>query len=217
MQQARIPIVLQGDPPTLLTGSGLPHTIKIKGVDMNWFQRNWTLFSIVVLTIGAGWMVFSPPPDSVTSGVIPAPREGFLAPDFTLQDAQGQNVRLSDLRGSPVLVNLWASWCAPCKEEMPAMQKVYETYAPQGFTILAVNTTFQDQKESALAFSQSRGLTFPILFDLDGDVSSKYMVRAMPTSFFIDSQGIVQRMVIGGPMSEGLLRAEVEKLLKEAR
>ncbi len=185
---------------------------------MNWLQRNWTLFSILVLVTGAGWMVFSPPPpDAITNGQIPAPREGFLAPNFTLQDDQGNTVQLSDLRGKPVLVNLWASWCAPCKAEMPAMQAVYETYASQGFTILAVNTTFQDQKESALAFSQSLGLTFPILFDMDGKVASQYQVRAMPTSFFIDQEGVVQHMVIGGPMSEGLLRAEVEKLLEKGR
>jgi cytochrome c biogenesis protein CcmG/thiol:disulfide interchange protein DsbE len=170
---------------------------------MNWFQRNWTFFSILVLAAGAGWMVFSPPPaDAVTGGRIPAPREGFLAPDFVLQDAQGQTMQLSDLRGRPVLLNLWASWCAPCKAEMPAMQEVYEAYEGQGFTILAVNTTYQDQKESAIAFSQSLGL------------ARQYQVRAMPTSFFIDAEGVVQRMVVGGPMSEGLLRAEVEKLLK---
>ena len=183
---------------------------------MNWIRRNWTLFSILVLVAGLGWMVFLPPlPGSATGGRIPAPREGFLAPDFALQDAQGQTVRLSDLRGRPVLVNLWASWCPPCQAEMPDMQKVYEKYAPQGFTILAVNTTYQDQKSTALAFSAQRGLTFPILFDLDGTVSHQYLVRAMPTSFFVDRQGIIRRVVIGGPMSGGLLRAEIEQMLKE--
>lgn len=170
---------------------------------------------MLVLLFGAGWIVFSPPPQGLTSGgIAPAPREGFLAPDFSLSDASGNTVRLSDLRGTPVLINLWASWCPPCKAEMPAMQEVYEAYQAQGFTILAVNTTYQDQKESALDFSQSLGLTFPILFDMDGEVARQYQVRAMPTSFFIDAEGVVQRMVIGGPMSEGLLRAEVEKLLK---
>ena len=97
------------------------------------------------------------------------------------------------------------------------MQKVYETYAAQGFTILAVNTTYQDQRESALAFAESLGLSFPILFDQNGSVAQQYQVRAMPTSFFIDGEGVVRRMVIGGPMSEGLLRAEIEQMLKETR
>jgi cytochrome c biogenesis protein CcmG, thiol:disulfide interchange protein DsbE len=185
---------------------------------MNWIRRNWTLFSILVLAIGAGWMVFFPPlPGSASSGRIPAPREGFLAPDFVLQDAHGQTVRLSDLRGQAVLVNLWASWCPPCQAEMPDMQKVYEMYAPQGFTILAINTTYQDQKASALAFVAQRSLTFPILFDLDGTASHQYLVNAMPTSFFVDQQGIIRRVVIGGPMSEGLLRAEIEQMLKGNR
>ncbi len=183
---------------------------------MNWLQRNWTLFSILVLVFGAGWIVFLPPlPNTTTGGRIPAAREGFLAPDFALQDEQGNTVRLSDLRGKPVLVNLWASWCPPCQEEMPAMQKAYASYAAQGFTILAIDTTYQDQKEAALAFAEAQRLTFPILFDLDGSVSRMYLVRAMPTSFFIDRQGIIRRVVIGGPMAEGLLRAEIERLVKE--
>jgi cytochrome c biogenesis protein CcmG, thiol:disulfide interchange protein DsbE len=184
----------------------------------HWIRRNWTLFSILVLAAAAGWMVFLPPlPGATTGGHIPAPREGFLAPDFNLQDSAGQTVRLSDLRGHPVLVNLWASWCPPCQAEMPDMQKVYEKYAPQGFTILAVNTTYQDQKSSAQAFTAQHGLTFPVLFDLDGTVSHQYLVNAMPTSFFIDRQGIIRRVVIGGPMAEGLLRTEIEQLLKEDR
>jgi peroxiredoxin len=185
---------------------------------MSWIRAHWNLFSTLVLIFGAGWIVFSPPAQgTVTGGKIPAPQEGFLAPDFALRDASGATTRLSDLRGKPVLVNLWASWCPPCKAEMPAMQAVYEQYAPRGFTILAVNTTFQDDPAAALDFISSRGLTFPVLFDEDGAVSRQFMVRSMPTSFFVDAQGIIQRVVIGGPMSEALLRAEVERMLEEAR
>src|SRR5512141_2878583 len=108
---------------------------------MRWIRGNWNLFSMLVLLISAGWVVFTPQPEgAVTGGKIPAPREGFLAPDFSLQDIQGRPVRLSDLRGKPVLINLWASWCPPCQAEMPALQKVYESYAAQGLIILAVNT-----------------------------------------------------------------------------
>jgi cytochrome c biogenesis protein CcmG/thiol:disulfide interchange protein DsbE len=199
----------------LLTHDLTTNTIKI---NMNWIQRNWTAFSIFVLVIGAGWMVFLPAlPNATTGGRIPAPGEGFLAPDFALQNTQGQIIRLSDLRGKPVLINLWASWCPPCQAEMPAMQKTYEIYAGQGFTILAVNTTYQDEKTAALAFVTQRGLTFPILFDLDGSVSRTYQVHSMPTSFFIDRQGVIRRVVIGGPMAAGLLQTEVEQLVKENR
>jgi len=181
---------------------------------MNWIRQNWTLFSIIVLVAGLGWTAFTAPSGwQTTGGRIPAAREGFLAPDFALPDAQGQTVRLSDLRGRPVLVNLWASWCGPCQAEMPEMQEVYEAYQDQGFTILAVNTTFQDEPRAAQEFAGSLGLTFPILFDLDGSVSGLYQVRAMPTSFFVDQEGVIRRAVFGGPMPEALLRAEVEKLL----
>ena len=183
---------------------------------MDWIRHNWTAFSIIVLMIGAGWMIFTPPlPGTATGGKIPAPGEGFLAPDFALQDAQGQTVRLSDLRGKPVMVNFWASWCAPCKAEMPAMQEVHETYADRGFTILAVNTTFQDDRANADAFIAERGLTFPVLYDLDGETSSHYQVRSMPSTFFIGADGTIRKVVYGGPMAEALLRTEIERLLAE--
>lgn len=185
---------------------------------MRWIRTNWTLFSILTLIFGAGWIVFTPPSrQAVTGGRIPAPGEGFLAPDFTLQNTDGETVRLSDLKGKVVLLNLWASWCPPCKAEMPAMQRVFQQYQGEGFLILAVNATAQDDRESALKFASSLGLTFPILFDLDGAVSQKYQVHSMPTSFFIDTEGTIQRVVIGGPMSEALLRAEVERLLNSAK
>ncbi len=187
-------------------------------INMNWITRNWTALSILVLVVGLGWMVFLPPqPGEVTGGRIPAPGEGFLAPDFILQDAQGQTVQLSDLRGRPVLLNMWASWCPPCQAEMPAMQETYEIYADQGFTILAVNTTYQDDQMAAEDFVTQHGLTFPVLFDLDGSVSRAYRVRSMPTSFFIDPEGVIQRVVIGGPMTAGLLQAEVEHMLQGDR
>lgn len=183
---------------------------------MDWIRRNWTAFSIIVLVVGLGWMVFTPPlPGTTTGGQIPAPGEGFLAPDFALQDSQGQTVRLSDLRGQPVMVNFWASWCAPCKAEMPAMQEVYDAYADQGFTILAVNTTFQDDRANADAFAAERGLTFPLLYDLDGAVSSQYQVRSMPSTFFVGADGTIRKVVYGGPMAEAMLRAEIERLLAE--
>ena len=178
------------------------------------FDRYWTLTSIGILILGALWIGWSaPPPGSTTAGVIPAPQEGFLAPDFELVTLDGEMVCLSDLRGKAVLVNFWASWCPPCRSEMPAMQQVYDDYGPTEFVVLAVNNTHQDRIDDAEAFVAEQGLTFPILLDTDGNASEKYQVRSLPTSFFIDPAGIIREIVIGGPMSEALLRTRVDNLL----
>ena len=89
----------------------------------------WDYFSVLVLIIGAAWIWISKaPPGSTTDGQIPQPHQGFHAPDFTLSTKDGENITLSSLRGQPVLVNLWASWCPPCRAEMPAMQRLYTDY-----------------------------------------------------------------------------------------
>ncbi len=179
-------------------------------------RKVWDILSAAVLIFGAIWTAVSAPaPGSLTEGQAPAPRAGFLAPDLELENSAGQKVRLSDFRGRPVLLNFWASWCPPCQAEMPAMQIVHDEYGSQGFVVLAVNTTFQDSEVSALQFAAERGLSFPILFDRDGKISRQYEVRSMPTSFFIGADGVIREVVVGGPMSEGLLRSQAEQLLEE--
>ena len=181
-------------------------------------QYRFTLTTAAILLLGVVWIgVSAASPGTTTSGAISAPKQGFQAPDFTLTARDGQTITLSDLRGSPVLVNVWASWCGPCRAEMPAMQRLYERYQGQGFVILAVNATNQDSQANALAFAQELGLTFPILWDTHGDVTKLYQVNAMPSSFFIDETGIIQEVVIGGPMAEALLITRVEQLLGEGR
>ncbi len=172
---------------------------------------------VLILLLGSAWIWFSAaPPGTTTSGQIPAPQEGFLAPDFSLQTLDGDTIVLSELRGTPVLINLWASWCGPCRAEMPAMQRIFEKYSGSGsFTILAVNATNQDNPSNAAAFVSEHNLTFPILMDVDGKVSASYQLRSLPTSFFVNREGIIEEIVIGGPMSEALLQTRVENLLQE--
>lgn len=178
------------------------------------FTHRWGLFSIVVLLLGSAWILVSrADPHSTTSGAIPAPHQGFLAPDFTLQTASGESITLSDLRGQPVLINMWATWCPPCRAEMPAMQSVFSETQAEGFVILAVNATQQDDPARAVAFAQELGLTFPILFDTDGSVTRLYQVSFFPTSYFVDREGIIQEVVLGGPMAEALLRIRARQLL----
>jgi peroxiredoxin len=98
---------------------------------------------------------------------------------------------------------------------MPAIQRVYDTYREQGINVLAVNSTYQDNLSDAISFSQTLGLTFPILLDHDGSVSDLYEVRSLPTTFFIDAQGIIQEIIIGGPMAESLLQIRAARLSEE--
>ena len=113
---------------------------------------------------------------------------------------QASNYRT--LRGQPVLINFWASWCPPCRAEMPAMEKAYQQFQAQGFMILAINSAIQDDRSDADALVQELGLTFPILWDEDGAVTQAYQVKSLPTSFFVDKEGIIREVIIGGPMAE---------------
>jgi len=169
-----------------------------------------------VLLASAAWIWVSRAPNGSAAGTgVSLPHQGFRAPDITLQAGDGASISLADLAGRPVLINLWTSWCPPCKAEMPALQRVYEDYQEQGLEILAVNATNQDRLADAAAFAGQLGLTFPILFDEDGEVSLLYQLRSLPTTYFIDRQGIIQDVVIGGPMSEALLRIRIDQLLEE--
>ena len=171
----------------------------------------------VVLTLGMAWIWFSSAPSSTTTdGKIPSPREGFLAPDFTLESQSDSEVTLSDLQGSVVIINLWASWCPPCRAEMPALQNVYEQYLDRGVEVLAINTTNQDNEGDAIAFVREVGLSFPILFDRTGEVSRKYQLRAMPSTYFVDPEGVIRKVILGGPISEATFQTAVEELLREA-
>jgi cytochrome c biogenesis protein CcmG/thiol:disulfide interchange protein DsbE len=170
---------------------------------------------MLVLMAGLVWIAVSVDrTGSATAGRIPVPRAGFLAPDFSLNTPTGERVTLSDLRGQAVLVNLWATWCPPCRAEMPAIQKLYEEYHDSGFTVLAVNMTYQDDPFAVVPFVQEYGLTFPLLIEETGEVAAKYELRSLPSSFFIDREGVIQEVVIGGPMSEALLRTRIESILE---
>ncbi len=172
-------------------------------------------FYIIILIAALAWIFLSADTSGAsTAGAIPAPRQGFLAPDFTLNTPEGESFTLSELRGQAVLVNLWATWCPPCRAEMPAIQKLYDEYKDQGFVVLGINMTFQDDPFAVVPFIQENQLTFPILIEESGDVAKKYELRSLPSSFFIDRDGIIQEVVIGGPMSEALLRTRIESILK---
>ena len=178
--------------------------------------RRWTLVFIGALIFGATWIAVSRVENPIGgSGAPPNPQVGFTAPDFTLDSLAGQPITLSDLRGKVVVLNLWASWCPPCRAEMPAMNAVYQKFRDQGLVVLGVNTTFQDDETSARAAIRDWGVIFPIVFDRDSATSRQYRVQAMPTTFFIGRDGVIRDIVFGGPMSEALITSKIEKLMSE--
>ncbi|MBM7707637.1 peroxiredoxin [Chryseomicrobium aureum] len=136
---------------------------------------------------------------------------GDLAPDFELVTMDGETVRLSDYRGERVFVNFWATWCPPCRAEMPDMQKLYaEQEVP--VEILAVNLTKTEGNEgNVVDFIADYGLTFPILMDRESEVSDKYRVQAYPTSYLIDSKGRIS-FVAPGAMNHDIMIREVKNM-----
>ncbi len=177
--------------------------------------RHWFALTALLILTGAAWTLGSSVPTGAASGgPTISPRAGFFAPDFTLEILGGGEVSLSALRGNVVIVNLWASWCPPCRAEMPALQRVYDANRTRGLEILAVNTTFQDSEADAAEFVREFGLTFPIPLDRTGVASRTYLLRALPTTFFIDRSGIIRDVVLGGPMSETTIQTNVEELLR---
>lgn len=178
---------------------------------MNKTQR--ITFYFLTLIAGAAWIVISSQPGPAATGD-PAPQIGFPAPDFTLKTPEGETYSLSDFKGNAVLVNMWATWCPPCKAEMPAIEKVYNEYREQGFIVLAVDQMYQDEPFDIIPFIEDYGLTFPVLLDETSDTARAYQVRSLPSSYFINRYGIITEVIIGGPMSESLLRIRVEEALK---
>jgi cytochrome c biogenesis protein CcmG/thiol:disulfide interchange protein DsbE len=178
----------------------------------------WFVFMTLILAVGIAWIMFSSVPASATTNSsIPSPRPGFLAPDFSLEQLGGGEISLSNLRGQVVVLNIWASWCPPCRAEMPALQRVYESNQDRGLHVLGIHTTFQDREAAAIEFAMQQDISFPILLDRSGLVSRMYQMRALPTTFFIDRAGIIQEVVIGGRLNDVSLQTTVETLLGEVR
>jgi len=133
--------------------------------------------------------------------------EGKMAPDFTLPSLDGKKLKLSDYRGKIVFLNMWATWCPPCREEMPSMQKLHEHFKGKDFVMLTVS--IDEKKEDVTKFVKELGLTFPVVLDPEQKVTAQYGLTGVPETFLIDKNGIVMHHIIGpGEWSgEGLVNA----------
>ena len=142
------------------------------------------------------------------------PAAGTRAPDFALNSNSGRNLRLSELRGEVVLINFWATWCGPCRQEMPQLGRLYAQYRAAGFTLLGIN--IDDNRANAEAMVKKLGVHFPTLFDSDKRVARLYDVDAMPATLLIDRDGRVRYVHRGYRDGyERQYQEQIRELLKE--
>jgi peroxiredoxin len=144
----------------------------------------------------------------VTPSPSTAPKVGFLAPDFSLEQPDGSSIRLSDLRGSPVFINFWNIACQYCRYEMPNIQRMHATYSDKGLVVLGVNE--EDAAEDVLVYMDRMKLNYRMVLDRDSRVGHSYLVQGLPYSCFIDSDGIIQSIYIGE-----LSRVKMEQLIQK--
>ncbi len=179
----------------------------------SWFYLNIAI-AVTLIVLGAGSLLWLGQQSSTSatqaSNQVAQSPGNTSAPDFTLYSPDGQQISLSDYEGQVILVNLWATWCPPCKAEMPTINAFYETHKKDGFVVLAVNS--QEGASTVKNFVQSNEFTFPVLLDSQGYVLDRYHVRALPTSFIIDRNGVIKHIQTGEITSQQL-KAIVEPLL----
>lgn len=181
--------------------------------------RQWTVVggvvALLLVLVGVGW--------ANRDRFLPV-EVGTAAPDFTATDLEGRTVRLSELRGEVVLVNIWATWCGPCRAEMPSMQRLHQQLGPEGLKIVAVSVDAAPGKADAggrpggdvRAFARELGLTFPIWLDPAGETQRLYRTTGVPESFVVDRRGTIVKKVIGATEWDTPDKVElVRRLLRE--
>jgi len=139
--------------------------------------------------------------------------EGKQAPDFSLKALDGKTYKLSDLKGKVVLIDFWATWCGPCREELPIIEKLHREFKDKNLVALGISNEDRDTIEK---FLKNNPLTFPILLDEKGKVAKSYRVVAIPRLLLIDKTGKIRKDILGyNPRNEEILRELIERLLKE--
>jgi peroxiredoxin len=160
------------------------------------------------LLLGAAFSIFA------ATCLAASALEGQTAPDFVLKSAAGENLRLSEYRGDVVMINFWATWCGPCRQEMPLLDDLYSRYERVGFNLLGVN--IDDDSRRAMQMVEELGVNFPVLFDERKEVSQLYEVEAMPVTVLVDRNGTVRHVHHGyKPGYEEKYLTEIRSLLRE--
>ena len=176
-------------------------------------QREISIIFIIILVFSAGWIAYSAINYSNPITNFEAPFPGFDAPQFSVSDSAGIIINSSNFHGKPILLFTWTSWCPICKSVMPNLQEVYLEFQENDIQIMAVNISLQDQVEVAQEYIAQNQFTFPIYYDLTGDVANKYNIRGFPTTFLINSEGIIIEQLVGGGLSTAYLLTQMSIML----
>lgn len=157
------------------------------------------IFLLSLLTVAVVQAMDKKPESPVNSSAATSSQSngiqiGDKAPDFQLKTLTGETVKLSSLKGKKVMLNFWATWCPPCKAEMPVMEQFYKQANKKDLVILAVNI---DTQNDVKGFAKKDGITFPILLDTDNTVNTTYGIMSIPTTYFIDRNGVIQNKYTG--------------------
>jgi peroxiredoxin len=173
----------------------------------------WSVLLVALALLGGAWIAMSraPAQQGASSALAEAPLAGYRAPEFTLTSTQGEEISLADFRGRPVVLNFWATWCPPCRAEMPEFQAASVKYNGQA-AFLGVD---QGEILPVVAdYGAALGITYPLLLDQDNKVNRLYGVTALPTTVFVDGDGVV-RELFSGIVSGAVLEDRIEHLLAE--
>ncbi|MEE8373361.1 MAG: TlpA disulfide reductase family protein [Dehalococcoidia bacterium] len=141
----------------------------------------------------------------------PAPKVGRIAPDFTLVDLEGKPVTLSDYRGKTVFLNFWATWCPPCRAEMPEIEAIFQEY--NGRDVVVIGIDLREPEDEVRQYVRQGGYSWTFVMDTTGQVSSNYRVTAIPTSFFLDGEGIIRAVNVGA-MTKRAMESRLAKAMR---
>lgn len=174
----------------------------------------WILLFLGVLFLGSAWILESREPaesaaEAATAGEAPA--VGYRAPDFTLSTLNGEEFTLSEYRGQPVVLNFWATWCPPCRAEIPYFQEASVKYNGQ---VAIIGVDDGETAAQVAPFAREMGITYPLPIDEQSLVSRRYRVNSLPSTYFVDAAGIIQHLHIG-LINQAVLEDQIEKLLRD--
>ena len=168
----------------------------------------WNLLIVVILVAGAAWTAAS----RVTTAQATRERARRATPEISLPTLDGRMFRLSEQLGKPVIVNFWATWCPPCRAELPAFEEVYKNHRSDGLVIVGVDIA--EPQDVVTKFVADMGLTFPIALDSDGEALALYRVQGLPTTLFVGRDGTILDVTVGGPLTKAAIESKVTDLMK---